>query len=202
MVYCINHTRAGSCLLHCWEANFPFPVPPSLFFSGSLSRGWQLSLKGEAGSGNLHNMWVIREQTSSSKCSRKECAAPWKHCLAWEEGIAGINDRQEGQEMRAPGSTCTGPSGRKLSSSVIPLCCLNTPCSLQFTPASVRADTAKAKHRNLSRCTAWLSSNKGNSTLAHISALLCLREGLELSQRKQGCTASRSGKGAAGCEDA
>lgn len=114
MVYCINHTRAGSCLLHCWEANFPFPVPPSLFFSGSLSRGWQLSLKGEAGSGNLHNMWVIREQTSSSKCSRKECAAPWKHCLAWEKGIAGINDRQEGQEMRAPGSTCTGPSGRKL----------------------------------------------------------------------------------------
>lgn len=132
-------------------------------------------------SGSLLHMWVIREQTNSTfnlKGSRKECTAPWKHRLAWWEGIATISDLFCARRPGLPGSNApVSLEGRLLSSLVILLCC-NTPRPLHFTVPAFTWDT---HNTDTSRCTRWLSSNKGVSTppttYAELYALLLPQRG-------------------------
>lgn len=136
-------------------------------------------------------MWVIREQTNSTfnlKGSRKECTAPWKHRLAWWEGIATINDLFCARRPGLPGSNALvslegmpwslWKEGCSKLSSLVILLCHNTPCPLHFTVPAFTCDT---HNTDTSRCTRWLSSNKGVSTppttYAELYALLLPQRG-------------------------
>lgn len=153
MAYSINHTRAESCRLHRWEASFPFPVPPSLF-SGSLSRGWQLSHKGEAG------IWQPSQHVSHQRTDqqRLELKMQQKRMRCSLEALFGLrggnllHQWHAGGAGDAPWKKLHKSLRRKswfqrtleLSSSVILLCCTNSPQPFHFTAPALSWDTSQA----------------------------------------------------------